>query len=282
MALHADDGRQSAGSNPFGTVSGGCSLAGWKFLNQNKRGVERGARSDRRRRERQLRRADRQRGIVHDSQIAEPVADAVAGLLLNPLQHRRRQNNNSAQLSIQYVYAGSGTPPTSVKIIFGTDPNDPTGGTASSLRTVVTGGSSADPLCINLLNPAATAVTNPNDCHATVWASTIGQLVKMINADPNYHAAIVGSSTNVLADALNPSQSGQDILTYCPAGATCPPYQAYPVSGTNLLFGYNCRVGGINTAFGTNRMFGNSSTMGEPYAARGLGRSQPELAEGLL
>ena len=53
--------------------------------------------------------------------------------------------NSSAQLSIQYVYAGNGTPPTGVKLTFGTDPSDPSGHTPSSLRTVVTGGSSPDP-----------------------------------------------------------------------------------------------------------------------------------------
>ncbi|MGA7619361.1 hypothetical protein [Candidatus Binatus sp.] len=265
-------------SKPFGTVSGGCNLAGWKFLNQNKAvwsavpdpigGVESG------------------NCVAEIAGAASSTLSQVAdqSLMLSPGFYSIRcniasANDNSAQLTIQYLYAGSGTPPTGVKIIFGTNPNDHTGGTAASLRTVVTGGSSADPLCINLLNPAATAVTNPNDCHTTVWAYTLGQLAKMINADPNYHAAIVGSSTNVLADALNPSQSGQDILTYCPAGATCPPYQAYPVSGTNLLFGYNCRVGGINTAFGTNRIFGNAPQWVNPTPHGDLGEVSPSSSK---
>jgi hypothetical protein len=261
-------------ANPFGTVSGGCSLASWKFQNQKNAvwsavpdpigGVESGN-------------CVAQVKDAGSSTLAQ-VADQP--LTLSPGFYSTRCNiastdDNSAQLSIQYVHAGGGAAPAKVKLTFGTNPNDHTGSTASSLRTVVTGGNPSDSLCINLLNPAATAVSNPNDCHTNLWAYTLGQLVKMINTNPNYHAAIIGNSTNVLADALNPSQSGQDILKYCPAGATCPPYQPYPVSGANFLFGYNCRVAGMNTAFGTNRIFGNSPTWMNPMPHGDLGEVSP-------
>ena len=264
-------------SNPFGTVGGGCSLAGWKFLNQNSTvwsavpdpmgGVESGNCVAK----------------ITDAASSKIAQSASQSLTLSPGFYSIRCNiastdNDSEQMSIQYIYAGNGAPPTSVKLIFGTDPNDPTGYTASSLRTVVTGGSSPDPLCINLVNPAFTAVTNPaavtnpNDCHTSAWARTIGDLVNMINADPNYHATILKrSSTYILADALSPSQRGQDILTFCPTGATCPPYQAYPVNGANLLSGYNCRVGGFNTPFGTQRIFGNAPQWVDPTPHGDLG-----------
>lgn len=266
-------------SSPFGTVAGGgCSLTGWKFLNQNSTvwsavpdpigGVESGNCV----------------AQITDAASSTMAQSASQSLTLSPGFYSIRcntasANNNSAQLSIQYVYAGSGTPPTGVKLIFGTDPNGSSGQSASSLRTVVTGGSSPDPLCINLVNPAATAVINPNDCHSSAWAYTLGQLAKMINANPNYHAAIIGSSTNILANALNPSQSGQDILTFCPAGTTCPAYQAYPVNGTNLLFGYNCRAVGLNTGFGTNRIFGNTPQWVNPAPHGDLGEVSPSSSK---
>ncbi len=151
-------------SSPFGTVAGGgCSLAGWKFLNQNSTvwsavpdpigGAESGD------------------CVAQITNAASSTSQSASqSLALSPGFYSTRcniasANNNSAQLSVQYVYSGNGTPPTGVKLIFGTDPNDLTGHKLSSLRTVVTGGSSPDPVCINLVNPAATDVTNPNDCH---------------------------------------------------------------------------------------------------------------------
>ena len=241
--------------NPFGTVAGGCSLASWKFLNQNSTvwsavpdpigGVESGN-------------CVAEITDASSSTIAQSTSQSMA---LPPGFYSIRcniasKNNNSAQLSVQYAYAGNGTPPTGVKVIFGTDPNDPTGHTPSSLQTVVTGGSSPDPLCINLVNPAVS--TNPNDCHTSAWASAINQIANAINSHPNYHATIIAAHAATPANGLDPSQRGQDILTFCPAGATCPPYQAYPVKGANQLYGYNCRVGGLNTVFGTNRIFGNA------------------------
>ena len=103
----------------------------------------------------------------------------------------------------------------------------------------------------------------------------IGQLVKMMKPDPNYHAEIVGNSTNILANALDPGQGGHNILAFCPTGATCPPYQAYPLNGANLLSGYNCRVDGINTVFGTNRMFGNNPQWVNPTPHGDLGEVSP-------
>jgi hypothetical protein len=265
-------------ADPFGTVSGGCNLASWKFQNQKDAvwsavpdpigGVENGN-------------CVAQIKDAASSTLAQ-VADQA--LTLAPGFYSTRcniasTNDNSAQISIQYAPVGGGTPPAGVKLEFGTNPNDRTGGTASSLRTVVASGNPTDALCVNLLNPAATAVSNPNDCHTNLWAYTLGQLVKMINANPNYHAVIIGASTNVLADALNPSQHGQDILHYCPAGATCPPYQPYPVSGTNLLLGYNCRVAGINTAFGTNRIFGSSPDWVKPMPHGDLGEVSPSSSK---
>ncbi len=269
-------------SNPFGTVGGGCSLAGWKFLNQNGTvwsavpdpigGVESGN-------------CVAQITNAASSRIAQSASQSVA---LAPGFYSIRCNtaakdNNSALLSIQYVHTGNGTPPTAVKLVLGTDPNDPSGQSGSSLRTVVTGGSSPDPLCINLVNPAATAVANHNDCKTSAWAYTIGQLAKLINANPNYQARISRiSSTNILARALNPSQTGQDILTYCPSGATCPPYQAYSLNGANLLFGYNCRVGGLNTAFGTNRIFGNAPEWVNPTPHGDLGEVSPSASKAFI
>ena len=261
------------GSDPFGTVSGGCSLAGWKFQDQG--GAEWSALPD------PIGGAESGNCVAKltNASSSALVQTADRLLTLSPGFYSVRCNiaatgNNSALMSLQYIPAGNGTPPTSVKLVLGTDPNDPANHT-SSLRTVMTGGSSPDSFCINLENPAATAVTNPNDCHASEWAHTIGQLVKMINADPNYHAEIVGNSTNILANALDPGQGGHDILAFCPTGATCPPYQAYPLNGANLLSGYNCRVDGINTVFGTNRMFGNNPQWVNPTPHGDLGEVSP-------
>ncbi len=263
-------------SNPFGTVAGGCSLAGWNFTNQNSTvwsaepdpigGVESG-------------------NCV--AKITNAASSSIAQSASLPLSlapgfysiscNIAATNNNSAQLSIQYVYAGNGTPPASVKLTFGTDPNDPTGNTPSSLRTVVTGGSRPDPLCINLENPAVSP--NPNDCHTSAWAKMIGQVVNAINADPNYHATSLAGYANSPANGLDPSQRGQDILAFCPAGATCPSYQAYPVKGANQLYGYNCRVGGLNTTFGTNRIFGNAPHWVNPVPHNDLGEVSPSASK---
>jgi hypothetical protein len=267
------------GSNPFGTVGAGCNLGSWKFLNQNNAvwsavpdpigGFESGNCVAR----------------ITDADSSKIAQSASQSLTLSPGFYAMRCNiastgNDSPKLSIQYVYAGTGTPPTSVKLKLGSDPNNPTGQSASSLQTIVTGGSSPDPLCINLVNPAATAVSNPNDCKTNAWAYTIGQLVKLINAHPNYHATISSlNSTNILAHALSPAQSGHDILNFCPAGATCPPYQGFPLSGTNLLFGYNCNVRGVNTAFGTNRMYGNNPQWVSPTPHGDLGEVSPSSSK---
>ncbi len=255
-------------SNPFGVVGGGCSLAGWTFMNHTLwsavpdpiGGVESGNCVAK----------------ITNAASSSMVQVASQPLSLSPGFYSIRCNiaatdNNSAKLSIQYVYAGNGAPPSGVRLTLGTDPNDPAGLTASSLRTVVTGGSSPDPLCINLVNPAATAVKNPNDCKMNTWAYTIGQVVNLINADSNYHAEILGHSDNILAKALIPSKRGQDILSFCPAGATCPPYQAYPVIGANLFSGYNCRVSGPKTVFGTQRIFGNAPQWVNPTPHGDLG-----------
>ncbi len=262
--------------NPFGTVSGGCSLAGWKFFDQG--GAVWSAVPD-------------PIGGVESGNCVAEITNASSSTLAQTADqslalapgfysircHIAATNNNSAQLSIQYVYAGNGTPPTGVKLTFGTDPNDPTGQTPSSLRTVVTGGSSPDPLCINLENPAVSP--NPNDCHTSAWARGITQVVNAINADPNYHATIPAGHATTLANGLDPSQRGQDIATFCPAGATCPPYQAYPVKGGNQLYGYNCRVGGLNTAFGTNRIFGNAPQWVNPAPHDDLGEVSPSASK---
>ena len=91
-----------------------------------------------------------------------------------------------------------------------------------------------------------------------------------------------GNHTYTLSTALDPSQDGQDILTYCPAGTTCPPYQAYPINGMNLLDGYNCRVEGINTAFGTNRIYGNHPGWVSPTPHGNLGEVSPSASKVLL
>ncbi len=256
------------GSNLFGTVAGGCSLAGWTFFDQGGAvwsavpdplgGVEKGN-------------CVAQLTKASSSTLAQAASRSLA---LSPGFYSVRCNvaatgNSSAQLSIQYVYAGHGTPPTGVKLTFGSDPRDPSGHTPSSLRTVVTGGSSPDPMCINLVNPANPA--NPNDCNTTAWARTIAQVVDAIKADPNYHATSAARHATTPASALDPSQRGQDILTFCPAGSTCPPYQAYPVTGGNQLAGYNCKVAGIQTAFGTNRIFGNNPQWVNPTPHGDLG-----------
>jgi hypothetical protein len=264
--------------NPFGTVAAGCSLAGWKFLDQGGAawsavpdpvgGVESGN-------------CVAQLTNASSSALAQSASQWMS---LSPGFYSIRCNiaatdNNSGQLSIQYVYAGKGAPPTAVKLAFGTNPNDPSGHTPSSLQTLVTGGSSPDPLCINLVNPAATVVANPNDCKTNAWARTMIQVVNAINADPNYRATILDRHANTPAVALDPAQDGQDILTFCPSGATCPPYQAYPVTGANQLNGYNCRVGGVNTALGTNRIYGNNPTWVKPAPHGDLGEVSPSASK---
>jgi hypothetical protein len=253
-------------SNPFGTVSGGCNLAGWKF--QNQKDAAWSAVPD-------------PVGGVEDGNCVAQLKDAASSTLaqaasktltLAPGFYSTRCNvaakdNNSAQLSIQYVYAGNGTQPTSVKLTFGTDPNDPTGHKSSSLRTVVAGGSSPDSLCINLLNPAAKAVANPNDCHSSAWAPTISQLVRAINADLNYHATILGNFFNAAATNLDPSQSGRDIL-----------HQAYSMTGGNQFGGYGCGVVGRNTTFRTNLLFGNSLKWSTPASHWDLGEVTPSAS----
>ena len=255
-------------SNPFGTISGGCSLAGWTFKNV---------------------------GDVTWSAVPDATGEAEAGncvarlnnpssapivttasqiLNVSPGFYSLRCNiasvdNSSPQLTIQYVYGGNGTPPTSVKLNFRTDPGDPTGQTPSSMQTVVTGGSSPDPLCINLVNPAIPK--NPNDCKTTEWAKFIGQMVNMINAHPNYHATVSGNRINALVKGLDPAQSGRDILTSCPAGTSCPPYHPYPVTGANESFGYYCGVAGVNTGFRTNVVSGNHAQWVSPAPHFDLG-----------
>ena len=122
-------------------------------------------------------------------------------------------------------------------------------------------------------------VTNPNDCHTSAWASAINQIANAINSHPNYHATIIAAHAATPANGLDPSQRGQDILTFCPAGATCPPYQAYPVKGANQLYGYNCRVGGLNTVFGTNRIFGNAPQWVNPAPHGDLGEVSPSASK---
>jgi hypothetical protein len=251
------------GGNPFGTVSGGCSLAGWKFLNQNGAtwtpladpigGVESG-------------------NCV--AQLTDAASSKVAQQASRPIElapgfYSMRCNvaskgNNSGQMSIQYVHAGSGAAPTRVQLEFGTNPNDPSGHTSSSLRTVVAGGTASDSLCINLLNPLATAVSNPNDCHSNVWAPTIGILVKLINANPSYHAAALGNFVNALTTNLDPSQNGQDVMA-----------QPYSASGGNQFGGYGCSIGGRNTSFRTNLLFGNSPKWVKPAPHWDLGEVPP-------
>jgi hypothetical protein len=259
-------------SNPFGTISGGCSLAGWSFQNVDQvvwsalpdpiGGVENG---------------NCVAQIINAS--SSRLVDAASQTLnLSPGFYAIRCNiastgNSAEQLSIQYVYAGGGTPPTSVKLHFGTDPSDPTGQTPSSLQTVVTDATSPDPLCINLENPGIPP--HPNDCKTITWAKTIGQLVSLINAHPNYRAAISGNRANAPAKGLDPSQGGQNILTSCPSGATCPPYQAYPINGANENFGYHCRVGGMNTGFRTDLVFGNHPQWVTPAPHSELGEVSP-------
>jgi hypothetical protein len=255
-------------SNPFGTVSGGCSLAGWTFQNIGSLvwkavpdpigGVESGNCV----------------AQVSDPSSSRVIAAASRSVALSPgfysvLCNIASVNNDAPQLSIQYVYRGNATPPTSVKLRFGKDPNDPTGKTPSSLQTVVTGGSSPDPLCVNLESPVAPA--SPNDCKSNTWSKSINQVVNAINTNPNYHAAVSGNRANTAASGLDPSQSGQDILTFCPGGSTCPPYQPYPISGANEGFGYQCGVTGLNTTFRTNLVAGNQATWMSPAPHRGLG-----------
>ncbi len=249
--------------DPFGTVSGGCSLASWKFLNPKGGtwsavpdpigGVESGN-------------CVAQLTNAASSPVAQPASRPID---LAPGFYSMRCNvaskgNNSAQLSIQYTHAGSGAAPTSVKLEFGTNPNDPSGHTSSSLRTVATGGSATDSLCINLVNPLATAVTNPNDCHANVWAPTMGLLVKAINANPNYHATALGNFVNAPATSLDPSQSGQEIMN-----------RPYSVGGGNQFGGFGCSVGGRNTAFRTNLLFGNRPDWMKPASHWNLGEVPP-------
>jgi hypothetical protein len=251
------------GSDPFGTVRGGCSLAGWKFLNQKGTtwialpdpigGVERG-------------------NCI--AQLTNPASTAVAEPASRPISlapgfYSMRCNvasigNNSAQLSIQYVHGGSGPAPTSVKLEFGINPNDPSGHTSSSLRTVVTGGSASDSLCINFLNPLATAVTNPNDCQSNVWVPTLGLLAKAINAHPNYHATVLGNFINGASTNLDPSQGGQDIMN-----------RPYSIGGGNQFGGYGCSIGGRNTSFRTNLLFGNGPQWVKPASHWDLGEVPP-------
>lgn len=251
------------GIDPFGSVSGGCSLASWKFLDP-KGGTWSAV-------------PDPIGGVESGNCVAQltnpsslPVAQPASRPIdLAPGFYSMRCNvasngNNSAQLSIQYTHAGSGAAPTSVKLAFGTNPNDPSGHTSSSLRTVATGGSPTDSLCINLVNPLATAVTNPNDCHANVWAPTMGLLVKAINANPNYHAAALGNFVNAAATSLDPSQSGQEIMN-----------RPYSVGGGNQFGGFGCSVGGRNTAFRTNLLFGNRPEWMKPASHWNLGEVPP-------
>ncbi len=251
-------GENLVGSDPLGTVSSGCNLAGWKFLNQNGAtwsaipdpigGVEAGN-------------CVAQLTDASSSTMAQAAARPIT---LAPGFYAMRCNiaskgNNSGQLSIQYVASGNATP-TSVTLVLGAHPNDASGHTSSSLRTVVTGGNPADSLCINLVNPLATAVTNPNDCHTNVWTPTIGLLVTAINAHPNYRAAILGNFVNAMATNLDPSQNGQDIMT-----------RPYAVSGGNQFGGYACSVGGRDVAFRTNLVFGNSPNWVKPSSHWDLG-----------
>ncbi len=254
------------GSNPFGTLSGGCSLAGWKFMNQKETvwsalpdpigGVESG-------------------NCV--AQIANAASSTIAQTASQPLSltpgfystrcNLSTKDNNAAQLSVQYAHAGTGTAPTSVRLVLGTSAGDPTGHSSSSLRTVVTGGGSADSLCINLVNPAITGSASSNDCHSTAWAPTIGLLAKAINANPNYHATVIGYFANALATNLDPSQSGQEILN-----------RPYEVTGGNQFGGYTCSVYGLNTAFRTDLLFGNSAQWVKPAPHWDLGEVPPGAA----
>jgi hypothetical protein len=251
------------GSNLFGTVSGGCNLAGWKFLNQKDTtwsalpdpigGVETGN-------------CVAQLTDAASSTIAQTASRT---LTLAPGFYSTRCNmatkdNNAPQLSIQYIHADTGTPATSVKLVFGTSSDDPSGRSASSLRTVVTGGSSTDSLCINLVNPAVTGTPNKSDCHTATWAPTIGVLVNVINANKNYHATVLANFTYALATNLDPSQSGMEILN-----------QAGSVSGGNQFGGYGCSVTGINTAFRTGLLFGNSPEWLKPTPHWRLGEVPP-------
>jgi hypothetical protein len=256
-------------SDPFGTISGGCNLARWKSRDAN--GVVWSA----------LRNPTG--GVENDNCVAQATNSMAAQnlgaarsepLAVSPGFYSIRCNiasinNSSEQLSVQYIYPGNGKSPDSVKLIFQADPNDPTDQTASSLQTIVSGGSSPDPVCINLENPAIPG--NPNDCNTKVWAKTIDDLVKAINAKPNYHATSEARYATTRAKGLAPSEDGQDILTFCPSGAQCPPYQAYPVEGANQMVGYNCRVVGVNTAFGTNRIVGNAPHWVNPTPHGDLG-----------
>ena len=160
------DGGNLLPSNPFGTISSGCSLAGWTFRNFG--GVTWSAEPD------PIGGVESGNCVARLSNptSARTAATASQVLTLSPGFYSLHcdiasTNNDSPQLTIQYVHSGNGTDATSVKLRFGIDPNDPTGQTPSSLQTVVTGGNAADSLCINLENPAVPQ--NPNDCKSSEW-----------------------------------------------------------------------------------------------------------------
>lgn len=250
------------GSDLFGTVSSGCNLAGWRFLNQKDTawsavpdpigGVESGN-------------CVAQLGNAASSTIAQT---ASRPLTLPPGFYATSCNvatkdNNAPQLSIEYLPAGYGRTPTSVKLMFEKSPNDTSGHSSSSLRTVVSGGSPSDSLCINLINPLPTGIpglASPNNCHTPAWAPTIGTLAKAINANPHYHASVIGNFTNALATNLDPAQSGTEILN-----------RAVSVSGGNQFGGYGCGVAGLNTSFRTDLVFGNTSGWMKPMPHWKLG-----------
>ena len=151
-------------SNPFGTVSGGCNLAGWKFLNQNKTawsavpdpigGPESGN-------------CVAQLTDAASSTIAQT---ASRSLTLSPGFYSTRCNiattDNNSRATVDSVCSCRQRHPADQRqAILRNQSERPYRGTASSLRTVVTAAARPTRLCINLLNPVATAVTNPNDCH---------------------------------------------------------------------------------------------------------------------
>ena len=168
VAVYADDGRQSARQRSFRYSQRRLQPCRLEVPGSGRGGVRRAARSDRR----------HQSGNcvakLTNASSSALVQTANRLLTLSPGFYSVRCNiaatgNNSALMSLQYIPAGNGTPPTSVKLVLGTDPNDPANHT-SSLRTVMTGGSSPDSFCINLRIQQVSAVTNPNDCHASEWA----------------------------------------------------------------------------------------------------------------
>ena len=113
VAIYADNGRQSAGRQSIRDSRGGCSLAGWKFQNQG--GAEWSAVPD------PIGGAESGNCVAQLTNAASSkfVQPPVGSLSLSPGFYSIRCNtaakdNNSAQISIQYVPAGNCTPPKGV------------------------------------------------------------------------------------------------------------------------------------------------------------------------